>query len=122
MNPFEVQSAGHQMLQKILAEPVNGTVGGQIIYPDVNGSIYPATISTFKVIQELDPKGGGLTPKLVGSAIITKTVLPDSVVFKSRQLITVVMSGGHERQCQIESVDDQVTEWWLELVDRNQGA
>lgn len=117
MNPYAVHSSAHQMLQQILAEPIAGQTGGWILYA---GAKYPARISPFNVRQVL--KEGGFSPMTLGTAIVSKSDLPAGINFKSGDYVTAVAPGGQSRDCQIEAMDDLITEFGLTLWDKNQSA
>ena len=127
MNPFQEHAANMEAYESELSEPINGTTGNTISFPlDLNGNAidstneYPATIGEFVVKQVLIE--GGFSPRLMGQAIVRKSVLPPGAAFLSGQLLIAKQIGGSVRTCMVQEVEDVFTEWRLNLWDQNQGA
>ena len=127
MNPFQEHANNMAAYETELAEPINGVVGNSIQYPlAVTGvpspstTTYPATVGHFMIKQVL--MAGGLSPRLVGQAIVRKSVLKPGVVFKTGQRLLAAQVGGSNRLCQIEEIEDTFTEYRLNLWDISQSA
>jgi len=110
----------------MLSAPIAGVVGNFVscaLYV-AGGSVpeaqYPATIGQFVVQQVL--KDGGFSPRLMGQAILRKSILPAGTYFKTGQKITATQAGGSVRSCQVDSIEDTFTEWRLNLWDVNEKA
>lgn len=125
-NPFQEHADNMEAYEEILAEPINGVVGNFIECTlfNANGAVpsaqYVATVGQFIVRQVLG--AGGFSPRLMGQAIVRKTVLPAGTYFKTGQKLKVTQVGGSIRQCQVEDIEDTFTEWRLNLWDVNQAA
>ena len=118
-NPFEVHNHFQALYEKRLAVPIDGRAGNFITYLNEQ---YPATISPFRVMQRLKPDGGGFQSFLTGQAIVRKEVLPAGTVFKSGYRLSATQVNGSTRDCQVDSVEDTMTEWRLNLWDVNYKA
>jgi len=115
MNPFEAHSNNMAAYESMLAEPVAGATGNSIVY---GAAEFPAVVGHFVVRQVL--VNGGLSPRLIGQAIIQKAHVPKAVIFKTGQLLVVKQIGGSVRRCSIEEVEDTFLEFRLNLWDQNE--
>lgn len=127
MNPFQAHADNMAAYEIELEQPIAGMVGNSINAAlwNSNGKTnpaanYPATISRFEIKQVFG--NGGFSPRLMGQAIVRKSVLPAGTYFRTGDRLTAVQSGGSVRSCQIEDIEDQFTEYRLNLWDVNQGA
>lgn len=125
-NPFQEHADNMEAYEEFLSDPINGKTGNTIECGLFNkngrvaSAVYPATVGRFVVQQILG--AGGFSPRLMGQAIVRKSVLPDGTYFKTGQQLTVSQVGGSVRGCQVEDIEDTFTEWRLNLWDKNQGA
>ena len=128
MNPFEEHANNMALYEQECAEPVTGiSTTPSVQYPVDGGgqptsatATYAATIGHFMVEQILTQNG--FSPKLMGQAIIRKSLLPVGTSFATGQKLIATQVGGSVRSCQIDSIEDTFTEWRLNLWDNNQGA
>jgi len=128
MNPFEEHAGNMALYEQECAEPVTDvSTSPSVQYPlDVSGNpttktaAYAATVGQFTIQQILTQTG--FSPKLMGQAIIRKSLLPSGTKFATGQKLIATQVGGSVRVCQIESIEDTFTEWRLNLWDTNQGA
>lgn len=119
MNPFEAHETAMAELQAVYAEPIRDKTGGRVVY---NSMEYPALVSAFNFQSVLRADGGGFTPMLMGSVIIQKGDVEAGTIFSTGQFIKTISVDGRERNCRIDSVNDNISHYELMLEDKNQGA
>lgn len=114
MNPFLEHAANMADYQTQLAQPIDNDTEEFVQF--LGGGKVVAVVSHFEVRQVL-LSSGGMSPRLTAQAIIQKSALPKSFIPKSGNKLMVKQVGSAVRSCQIEFVDDEFTEWRLELWD-----
>ena len=127
MNPFEQHADNMRSYEELLAIPIGDKPAPSVQYPlDAGGRVtagtktYAATVGQFVIRQVLS--NGGFSPRLMGQAIIRKSLLPDGTAFHTGHKLIATQAGGSVRVCQIDDIEDTFTEWRLNLWDVNQGA
>lgn len=127
MNPFQEHDANQLEYEAELAQPINGVVGNTIQFPlDNKGNVIPTTATMPATISHFVMKDllvdGGISPQLVGQAIIRKAVVPANTHFRRGFLVIANQVGGSSRGCVISDVEDTFTEWRLNLWDKSERA
>jgi len=117
LNAFEDHAA---MLAQYEGEKVSASeavVRGSVFYL---GKTIPAIVEPFSIQNFLNAESGGLTTRVVSSAMIRKAAVPAGVEFASLANISVRDPQGTDHDCQINEMEDMFTVWRLVVVDKNQ--
>jgi hypothetical protein len=119
MNPYEAHAESLAQLQTELGVPINGKIGGQIVY---SGVTVPAIVGVFEVQQRLRPDGSGFSPFITGTIWLLKSLCLPAWTFHSGQQMTVTAPGCAARACKIFTIEDKFTFWQIVVDDQSQAA